>query len=52
MLKTISPSIPEGELWGVYGVKNAKVWKIYQKAGSIGTKFGTRLRIHLGMDIG
>ena len=25
---------------------------IYQTAGPIGTKLGTRLRIHLGMDIG
>ena len=52
MLKTISPSIPKGGLWGVYGVKNAKVSKIYQTVGPIGTKFGTHLQIHMGMDIG
>ena len=36
---------------GGLGGQNAKVWKIYQTAGPIGTKFGTRLRIHLGIDI-
>ena len=36
---------------GVFGVKNSKVWIIYQMAGPIGTTFGTRLRIHLGMDM-
>ena len=39
--------------FGVLMVENStKVWKIYQTDGPIGTKFGTRLRIHLGMDIG
>ena len=33
-------------------VKNSKVWKIYQTVGPIGTKFGTRLQIHMGMVIG
>ena len=51
-LNTISPSMPQGALGGFRGSQNAKVWKIYQTAGPIGTKFGTRLRIHLGMDIG
>ena len=51
-LKTISPSIPQGAFWGVLGVKNSKVWKIYQTVGPIGTKFGARLQIHVGMDIG
>ena len=51
MLKTISPLIPKGEFWGFRWSK-MQVWKIYQTAGPIGTKFGTRLRIHLGMDIG
>ena len=37
---------------GFRGAQNAKVWKIDQTAGPIGTKFGTRLQIHLGMDIG
>ena len=43
-LKTNNPRA-RGSFWGL-------VWKIYQTAGPIGTKFGTRLRIHLGMDIG
>ena len=50
-LKTISPSIHQGAFGGGLGVNNSKVWKIYQTVGPIGTKFGTRLRIHLGMDI-
>ena len=41
-----------GGIWGGLGVKNSKVWKIYQTVGPIGTKFGTRLQIHMGMDIG
>ena len=48
-LKTISSSRPKGGTWGV---KNAKVRKIYQADVPIGTKFVTRLRIHVGMDIG
>ena len=52
-LKTISPSIPQGAFWGGFrGSQNAQVWKIYQMAVPIGTKFGKHLRIHLGMDIG
>ena len=53
MLKTISPSIHQGggHLGGGLGVKNSKVWKIYQTVGPIGTKFGTRLQIHMGMVI-
>ena len=47
-LKTISPSIHQGAFWVVLGVKNSKVWKIYQTVGPI----GTRLQIHMGMDIG
>ncbi len=51
MLKTISPpDTPGGILGGFRGSQNAKVWKIYQTAGPIGTKFGTRLQIHMGMD--
>ena len=34
------------------GVTNLKVWESCQTTGLIGTKFGTRLRIRLGMDIG
>ena len=47
--KQIAPRDTRGEaLGGVSGVNNSKVW------GScpIGTNFGSRLRIHLGMDIG
>ena len=52
-LKTISPSIHQGAFWGGFrGQKFRKVWKIYQTVGPIGTKFGTRLQIHMGMDIG
>ena len=38
--------------WGVLGVKHSKVWESCQTAGPIGTNFGSRLRIHLGMDTG
>ena len=51
MLKTISPSIFQGAFWGVLGGHKMQVWKIYQTAGPIGTKFGKHLQIHLGMDI-
>ena len=37
---------------GGWGVTYSKVWESCQTAGPIGTKFGTRLWIHLGMDIG
>ena len=37
---------------GFYGVTNSIVWGSSQTAGPIGTTFGTRLRIRLGMDIG
>ena len=48
-LNTIRRSIPQGVL---EGVTNSKVWGSCQTNGLIGTKFGTRLRIRLGMDIG
>ena len=41
-----------GGISGVLGVTNQKVWGGCQTAGPICTKFGTRLRIRLGMDIG
>ena len=50
-LKTISSSRPKGGTWEVFGGQKCKNRKIYQAAVSIGTKFVTRLRIHLGMDI-
>ena len=37
---------------GLLGVTNQKVLGGCQTAGPIGTKFGRRLRIRLGMDIG
>ena len=37
---------------GGLGVRKSKVWKRYQTPGPVGAKFGTRLRINLGMDIG
>ena len=51
MLNTISPSIPQGPLGGGGFIRGQKFksLEIYQTAGP---KFGTRLRIHLGMDIG
>ena len=50
MLNTISPSIPQGALGGGFiGGHKFKSLEIYQTAGP---KFGARLQIHLGMDIG
>ena len=46
-LNTIRPSIPQG---GFRGVTNSKAWGSCQTTGLIGTKFGTCLRIRLGMD--
>ena len=37
---------------GVLGGQKFKIWGSCQMAGPIGTKFDTRLRIRLGMDIG
>ena len=50
--KQLAPRYSRGHFGGFRGSQNAKVWKIYQTAGPIGTKFGTRLQIHMGMDIG
>ena len=50
--KNNSSSRPQVALGGGgLGVNISKVWKIYQTSGPIGAKFGTRLRIHLGMGI-
>ena len=49
-LNAIGPSIPQGVLGG--GVTNSKVWGSCQTTGPFGTKFSTRLWIHLGVDIG
>ena len=51
-LNTIRPSIPQGALRGVVVGSQIQVWESCQTAGSIGTKFGIRLWIHLGMYIG
>ena len=40
-----------GGVWGVLGGQKLKIWEICQMAGPISTKFGTHVRIHLGMDI-
>ena len=43
-----------GGIWGGGGLggQKLKMWEICQMAGLISTKFGTHVRIHLGMDIG
>ena len=51
-LNAIRPTVPQGHFWGFYGVTNSNVLGSCQTAGPIGTKFGTNLRIRLGMDIG
>ena len=51
-LNTNQPRVTQGGFGGFQRVSNSKIWNNYQTGGPIGTKFGTRLRIHLGMDIG
>ena len=55
-LNTSHPSIPQGACrGGGGGVRGSHIQKVSgscQTAGPIGTKFGTPLWIHLGMDIG
>ena len=52
-LNTSRPSIPRGHVGGgVRGYKLKKVLGSCQTAGPTGTRFGTHLWIHLGMDIG
>ena len=48
------PRVTQGEFGGggVSGGQKLKMWEICQMAGPISTKFGTHVRIHLGMDIG
>ena len=48
----ICPVSRRGNLEGVLGGQKLKMWDICQMAGPIRTKFGTHVRIHLGMDIG
>ena len=50
--KKISPTPTQGAFWGVKGVHNSQIWESFQTTGPIGTKFVTRMQIHLGMDIG
>ena len=50
-LNTICPT-PRRHLGGGLGGSQIQVWERCQTAGSIGTKFSTRLWIHLGMDKG
>ena len=49
--KQLAPRDTRGT-WVFRGVKHSKVWGSCQTAGPIGTNLGSRLRIHLGMDIG
>ena len=49
-LKKINLSSPKGYLEGVRGHKYKNVERC-QTSGPIGTKFGTRMHIHLGMDM-
>ena len=48
----IYPVSRRGNLGGVLGGQKLKMWEICQMARPISTKFGTHVRIHLGMDIG
>ena len=50
--KQIASQDTRGGALGVLEVKHSNVWVSCQTAGPIGTNFGSRLRIHLGMDIG
>ena len=50
--RSIWEQIDPRDTRGVLVVKHPKVWGSCQTAGPIGTNFGSRLRIHLGMDTG
>ena len=50
--QTNCPSRHKGGAWGFLGVKHSTVYGSCQTAAPIGTKFGTRRRLRLGMDIG
>ena len=50
--QTNCPSRHKGALGGGLWGQIFKVWGSCQTAGPIGTNFGSRLRIRLGMDIG
>ena len=51
-LKKIDPTATQGAFWGVWGGKKKKIWERFQTAAPIGTKFGTCMQIHRGMDVG
>ena len=42
---------PQWAFGGGQGVTNSKMWERSQTAGPIGNNFGTRMHIHLGMDM-
>ena len=46
------PHVTQGGIVGVLEGQKLKMWEICQTAGLISTKFGTHMRIHLGMNIG
>ena len=46
------PRVTQGGIVGVLEGQKLKMWEICQTAGLISTKFGTHMRIHLGMNIG
>ena len=50
-LKISTPLEPQGAFGGDHGVTNSKMWERSQTAGPIGNTFGTRMHIHLGMDM-
>ena len=50
-LNKINPSSAKGAFGGGQGVTNSKMWERSQTAGPLGNNFGTRMHIHLGMDM-
>ena len=50
-LNTSRPKLPQGAFGGLLGRHKFTIWGSCQTAGPIGTKFVTRLRVRLGMDI-
>ena len=46
------PRVTQGGICVGFRGQKFKMWEICQMAGPISTKFGTHVRIHLGMDIG
>ena len=50
--KQIASRDTRGHMGGGLGGQQLKIWGSCQTAGPIGTTFGTRLQIRLGIDIG